>query len=279
MLPAMIRRTKDAMSVDPVAVEVDTPLGEAWRLMEENRVRHLPVVREGYLVGVLSDRDVAAKRGRLLPHAGKEGSVAPVVVADAMQAAPLSLSPDDTLERAAKLLAHWRIGSLPVVRGGALVGILTETDVLRVFADACRYGRLDGEADPPVSERMVHHPVVLEPGATIAEARELFDAGDCRHAPVVDGGRLVGVLSDRDLQRALGRGDPDGTPVRALLAREPVTVGPDELMSRAARRLIDHGIGALPVESDGALLGILTVTDLLAHVGRVLESPAADERS
>jgi acetoin utilization protein AcuB len=127
--------------------------------------------------------------------------------------------------------------------------------------------------DPPVSDCMTRHPVTLPPSATLVEAEELMKSGDCRHVPVVDAGRIVGMLSDRDLRRAAGRGDPRDTPIGARHSGLPITADPDEPLSRAARRMTDQKISALPVEYEGALVGILTVTDVLGHCARIFAAP------
>lgn len=86
-----------------------------------------------------------------------------------------------------------------------------------------------------------------------------------RHLPVVDGERVVGVVTDRDL-----RGVADATPVRSVMSRPATVVTPRTGMDRAARLLFDRRIGCLPIVEDGKLVGILTQTDAVAALVDVL---------
>jgi len=134
---------KHRMTADPHAVRPGDSLAHALRLTREHRIRHLPVVVDGELAGIVSDRDI------------RLAMPSPLTVADADRAAFLERTPVeqvmtrevittgalDTVEDAAKLLCRNRIGSLPVVDAhGRLVGMLTETDVLTAFAEVFSAG-------------------------------------------------------------------------------------------------------------------------------------------
>jgi acetoin utilization protein AcuB len=138
-------------------------------------------------------------------------------------------------------------------------------------------------------------PVVsIGPETTVREAVDLMRARALRHLPVVDpGGRLVGIVTDRDLRQAvfapvvqerLGGGDAVGDiPVREVMTWAVVTVRPATDLREAARLMHEQKIGALPVVEGDRLIGILTESDLLAafeealraHVTTVL--PLRDE--
>jgi acetoin utilization protein AcuB len=92
-------------------------------MMDEHRIRHLPVVAGGRLVGVLSDRDVRSA------VAESTGTVAGRI----MTADPVTVTPQTRIEHAARVMLDARFGSLPVLDGSALVGIVTYTDLLRAF--------------------------------------------------------------------------------------------------------------------------------------------------
>jgi acetoin utilization protein AcuB len=101
------------------------------------------------------------------------------------------------------------------------------------------------------------HTVV--PDTTAAEAMALLRREGFRHLPVMEGDRVVGVVTDRDL-----RGTPPETPVSTLMSRPVVVISPRTAMDKAARLLFDRRIGCLPVIEDGKLIGILTQTDAVA---------------
>ena len=112
-----------------------------------------------------------------------------------------------------------------------------------------------------VSERMTPQPSWVRPDHTLAAAKALMDAEGIRHILVVEDGRLVGILTDRDLQRHWGY--LDSTLINVAMVANPTTVAPDATVEDAARLLINHRVRALPVVEEGRLVGIITTTDLL----------------
>lgn len=130
----------------------------AREVMTRSRVNQLPVVRDGRLVGIITDRDLRdafpsvfaqvelemgsepgeGRRPRGRKELGPEpGQVAVELV---MSQPAISLSPEDTVEQAASLMRRERIGAVPVTKGGKLVGILTRSDVLDAFLVLARTG-------------------------------------------------------------------------------------------------------------------------------------------
>jgi acetoin utilization protein AcuB len=118
---------RDVMATDLVTVRPHETARHAYRLMRDNRFRHLPVVEDGRLVGVLSDRDL---RPVLLSP-----SLARARVRELMSEDLTTVTPDAPVEEAASLLVVKKIGCLPVVTDGGLVGIVTETDLLAVLVE------------------------------------------------------------------------------------------------------------------------------------------------
>jgi len=130
-------RVEDRMSGLPLTVRWDAPLIEAVRLMKEGRIRHLPVLDGGRrLVGIVTDRDL--RHHLFEPRVFKEiGSVSvdallkAVPVREIMSAPVTTVGPADPLETAARCMLEDKVGSLPVVEHGRVVGIVTETDLLQ----------------------------------------------------------------------------------------------------------------------------------------------------
>jgi acetoin utilization protein AcuB len=116
------------MIPDPITVTKFTTIREAIELMKENSIRHLPVVSEGnYLEGFLTLADL--KQG-LIPS-----MVGDLNLSDLMIRNPITVGPDEDIEYAAQLIYIHKIGGLPVVKDGKLIGIITATDILRTFID------------------------------------------------------------------------------------------------------------------------------------------------
>ena len=131
-------RAKDWMAFEPVTVTPETTVPEARTRMRSRGVRHLPVVREGRVVGMLSDRDVQITDAHL-EEVSARGDVEAAVgaertVAEVMSAPVHVIREDATVEDAARLMLSRRISSVPVVTAdGNLAGLLTTTDCLLAF--------------------------------------------------------------------------------------------------------------------------------------------------
>jgi len=124
------------MTRDPVVVEVGRSIGEAARLMHDYDLRHLPVVDDGGLVGMLSDRDLRTYLPWSDQHTGTDPDTHDKLddpVTAAMQHHLLKVGPEDALEQVIDTMVEWRVGAVPVVDPGTeqLAGIISYVDVLR----------------------------------------------------------------------------------------------------------------------------------------------------
>jgi CBS domain-containing protein len=133
-----------------------------------------------------------------MPYSRSENELVSAVMSGSL----LVASPADTLADAAHRMADRRVGAILVVDGVRLVGILTERDGLRAA------GR--GNVQGTVAEWMTADPDTVEPNATIGMSAAMMVHGGYRHVPVVEGGKLVGIVSIRDLLRL-----PSETPAGA----------------------------------------------------------------
>jgi acetoin utilization protein AcuB len=113
------------MTKDPVTVTPDDLLIQARLKMQAGGFRRLPVVSDGQLVGIITDRDMRE-------HAGYLDRT---TVAAAMSKKPTTVTPATTVEVAAQLLLKQKIGGLPVVENGRVVGVITTSDILQAFLD------------------------------------------------------------------------------------------------------------------------------------------------
>jgi len=119
-----------------------------------------------------------------------------------------------------------------------------------------------------VSELMTKQPTTVEPDATLGEVATLMKQEDCGSIPVVQAGRLVGIVTDRDIViRGIAAGvDPKTQRVSKVMSSDPVTVGPDEDIADAEKKMADRQIRRLPVVEGGKLVGII-VTAQIARAG------------
>ena len=175
---------RDIMRSPAVTVSADTTLEDAYRTMREREIRHLPVAEEGRLVGVITDRDLRLATSSLSPSPFAPGSL----VSSVMCSRPLTAVPSDPIEDAARIMRERKIGCLPVLDDGRLIGIVTGLDLLDALV------RMTG-VDKPSGRLEIRLPDL--PG-------ELA--------------RLAGFLSDRDVNVHSILSYPEGaSTVRAVL--------------------------------------------------------------
>jgi len=153
------------MSKDPVTVTAEDLLIQARLKMQRGGFRRLPVVSDGQLVGIITDRDTRE-------HAGYLDRTE---VKTAMSKKPVTVTPATTLETAAQILLKRKIGGLPVIENGRLVGMITTSDVLQAFLDVMG-------ASEETSRRIDF--VLREEGGGVAEASKIV---------AQEGGEVIGV--------------------------------------------------------------------------------------
>jgi CBS domain-containing membrane protein len=129
-------KVAELMSTDLVTLTEDETLAHAQRCMARGRIRHLPVVRDGRLVGLVTHRDLLAASFSIFAEVARDEQrriFDTVRVVDAMHRDVVTVSPDLGVAQAASILLENKYGCLPVVDAeGALLGILTEADFLRL---------------------------------------------------------------------------------------------------------------------------------------------------
>ena len=121
-----------------------------------------------------------------------------------------------------------------------------------------------------LANAMTSNPVTVSSLDTLATAKRLMDTGGFRRLPVIDGGKLVGMLTERDIREHTGT--LQRTRVNAAMRTEVITATPADSVESAARLMLKHKIGGLPVTVDGKLAGIVTMTDIVKAFLRVLQA-------
>ena len=150
-------------------------------------------------------------------------------VSEIMTNAAVIDQPDDTLAEAARKMWEQQTGSLLVMDGDDLVGIVTERDVLKAVATGMAVD------DTRISQVMSKDQVTVGPGTSLREAAKVMAERWIRHLPVLDNGKLVGVISQRDLSGVLAGAlnEPD------VLSQ---LIEASELVSRRRLKRIEHGV-------------------------------------
>jgi acetoin utilization protein AcuB len=169
-------RIKDVMTRNPVTADSETLVLDAQKLMKENNIRRLPVVDKGKLVGIVTKHDLLEAS----PSPATSLSVfelnyllAKMKVKEIMKKNPVTITPDTPFEEALRLGQEKKIGAFPVVENGKLVGITTESDIIRfvtrvlgIKEEGSRItieglGAKLGDLEKIVSVANQHHTVIL----------------------------------------------------------------------------------------------------------------------
>jgi CBS domain-containing protein len=265
----------EAMHNVTITVSGHTTLPEVVVIMDTLGIKRLPVMQEARLVGLITDGDVR----RHLPavHEGLSpwqfiARAARVHASEAMCPTVLTTAPDATLEQAIHILLERRVGGLPVIdENEQLIGMLTLTDVLRAACTAPR--TLFGA----VREHMSSDIISVEVDAPAREAAAKLKITKLRVLPVVEDGRLVGVIHETDVSAAVERAAAlhgetimadqfflQNKSVRDLMRPPGDEVLASVPMRDALSKMLSADVHGLPVVSDGGhLLGVITISDVL----------------
>lgn len=125
-----MKSVREVMKSPPITVKPDDPIPSLRDLAERHRIRHFPVVRNGKVVGIVSDRNLRALNLlRELAASLEQAAAETVMVRDVV-----TVAPETSVQEAARLMVERQVGCLPVVKDGALVGIVTRSDLLAMLA-------------------------------------------------------------------------------------------------------------------------------------------------
>lgn len=260
-------KIRDIMRPEPFTIGETDTLGTAQHAMRRSNVRHLPVLSSGKLVGMLSDRDVLAARARA---GDEENDWWAITVHDAMHAPAQTAAPDDSLTEVAGRMAVAKIGAMPVVEQGKLLGLCTVSDVLEAEVRSA----MGPIKVATAADVMTPLPIQVRPEMMLVDAVGIMVERHVRHLPVVDHmSSIVGMLSELEVRTAVGDPleylRPGGRSERWLrveqvMSRAVIAVPFDRPLVSLAKQFADNRISAVPViDKFGALIGIVSYVDLL----------------
>lgn len=144
----MGKHVREAMTTNPRSVGTTDSVLEAARMMRDEHVGSLPVVEDGRLVGMITDRDIAIR-------VVAEGGGASMTVAEIASSRVVTAEPDQDLDEACRLMAEHQVRRLPVVDGDELIGILAQADVTREEDSKQAAEMVEAISKPSDAERRV----------------------------------------------------------------------------------------------------------------------------
>lgn len=128
----------ERMSRPVITVTADSPIMEAFDLLKRDNIRRAPVIKDGKLVGIISDHDLlnaSPSQATTLSVYELPYLLGKIKIQDVMSTQVISVTEDTPIEEAARIMADNKIGGLPVLRDGQIVGMITETDLFKIFLE------------------------------------------------------------------------------------------------------------------------------------------------
>lgn len=129
------------MSRKVLSLKPKAPAIDAWELMHEHNIRHVPIIENGKVVGIVSDRDM-----RSLIHSGRSRATHSLFeksIESIMTRKPICITPEASIREAGEIICREKVGALPVVEEGTLVGIVSERDVIWALLENTREMEFD----------------------------------------------------------------------------------------------------------------------------------------
>jgi CBS domain-containing protein len=260
------------MSSPVVTVTPDTSLAEARRVVNERNIRALPVVQGGQLIGIITRRGLLRRDLSFLGGESWNSNIdlTSENVRNLMTAKPITVNPQSLMPKAARILLENKITALPVLENSELVGILTNSDLMRfIIAES---ESLKGKIR--VDHYMTDEVVTITPHDTLLEAHRLMGTKRIRSLPVVEDGQVVGVVTRTDLMssdpsRLAARKNQEvslkilAQPVSKVMSKPVITIEPDAPLTEAARLMALNKVHCLLIlDGQKRLTGIITESDL-----------------
>jgi CBS domain-containing protein len=268
-----MQKASDIMTSKPVVVHRQDRIENVLELMRKHGLSKIPVVDDGKLVGILHDGDILEELG-----AFKNREISPTTmhVSGAMQRKFEVAFPDTDLKVVVEACKQDNVGLLPVVERnngnpeGKLVGVITKADLLPLV-----------QSSTPLRDLMKKTLHSVGPDERLIHARRLMVDHGIERLPVLDQGRLVGILGEMDIAIALDRfkkhvsvehqkNQIKDLHVRDVMVTEVVTAPPDWTAKKAAQVMKERDVGCLPIvqgaPGENRIAGMVTRTDLLRTI-------------
>lgn len=256
-------KTKEIMTKEVIYVDKDEDLKHVLDLMKKHNITKIPVVEDKKLVGIVTDSLIAYKLGSIRK---RDISTSRMHASSVTEKEIDIISPDTDVKKILKMVGKPGPTMLPVVEKDKLVGVVTKADLLFLV-----------DSKKPLNTIMQRDIHTVSPEDRIVHARRVMIDENVARLPVVDQGKLFGIISDIEIAFAfaklkksfsLGRQKHrlDELTVKTVMKSPVLWTTRTVSAIEAAKIMMKHHIGSLPVIDDDALVGIVTRTDLLKTV-------------
>ncbi len=252
-------RVQEIMSREMVTVASTDTVFMAARQMSENKVSCVIVVDDQMVIGILTDKDI------LKGIAGNDREFHHLRVEERMSSPVQTVGPDISIVQAGQIMEDHGIKRLPVVDGGTLLGIITQTDITR--------GLVSISPLKAVSDIMTAEVASVSAAASVAEAAQMMATQGISCLIATHHQSVAGIITEKDLLRRVValRKDPAEVKVVDVMSFPIVAVPPDYSILSAARKMDLMHLHRLVVMADNQISGVVTQTDIARAVRTELE--------
>ena len=261
---------KNLMSEDLITIDKDQNLSDALKLLRKHNVSRLPVTNNKELVGIISERDIANKLGssKYESMPASRLHISSVMVKDVITV-PQTMQ----LGEVAKLMLEKGIGSVPVMDGDKMVGIVSKADFV-TLAVGIAFDKIT------VKELMTKDLKSVSPTERLIHARRVMIESHVGRLPVIEDETLVGMITSKDLMRAFidfrknvpekyQKSQIKDLLVEDIMSLNPTFVSKDMSITEVSNIIMETGFNGLPVVEDDELVGIITQTDILRLIEKL----------
>lgn len=249
-------RVRDFMSIDPLVVDPGISVAEALDKMSERDIWSPVVLKDGNVLGFLTERDILSG---IITTGVYPGTVK---VGDVMSKRYGALKAEETLAEAARAMIKAK-ARLVVLKDGELKGIVTAADMVRGYAESTSIGPL---LRPYATWKVAK----VHSQASVREAARIMKAERIGSLLVEESGKFIGIFTERDAVKRylLGGGDPFD-PVGDYSTKELITLDADATLADAARLMTENKIKRIPLKEEGEIRGIITARDVVEAIWRI----------
>ena len=256
-------KVEEIMTKDIIKVDKDDNLKHVLKLMEKNEITKIPVLEGKKLVGIVTDNIIAYKLGSIR----KKGIPPSRLHASSVIERDVACIPPDTdVKDILKDVGKPGLTMICVVENGKLLGVVTKADLLPLVNSKKKLRE--------IMNKRIHE---VSPDDRVIHARRIMIDENVARLPVVDDGKMVGIISDNEIAFALAelkgsfplgrqKHQLDELLVKDAMRKPVLWTEPNMTAKDAATIMLKHNIGALPVLENDSIIGIVTRTDLIKTV-------------
>ncbi len=256
-------KVKEIMTTDIITVDKDVNLKYVLNLMKKHEITKIPILENKKLIGVVTDNIISYKLGSIR----KKGVPASRLHASSVTDKNIDcVNPDTEVKSILKKVGKPGPTILCITDNEKIVGVLTKADLLPLVT-----------SKKTVAEIMQKELFTVSPDDRVIHARRIMIDQDIARLPVIDEGKLVGMISDNEIAFALAKLKSsfsigkqkhrlEELYVKDVMKAPVVWTEPNMVISNAAGIMINKNVGALPVVQNNKVIGIVTRTDLLKTI-------------